>query len=147
MVLWSGSIFVIRKLRIWPVRRGSAAAGAAVAPFQRACSMEVSEERSGAAADRFWPLGAAVLAPRRQVARMPSPSSTVAMAPDCSTTRPETMSPSLCSVEVFVEAGGDELLHAELDLALFGVDGEDLGADDLADVEDVLRMIDAAVGD
>jgi hypothetical protein len=49
--------------------------------------------------------------------------------------------------DVLVDAGGDELLHAELDLALLGVDGEHLGLDDLAGAEDVGGVVDAAVGD
>ncbi len=43
--------------------------------------------------------------------------------------------------------GGNELLHAELDLALFGVDGEDLRFDDLARAQHIGGVVDAAVGD
>ena len=64
-----------------------------------------------------------------------------------STTRPETMSPGFVLGDVLVDAGGDELLHAELDLALFSVDGQHLRLHDLAGAQHVLRMIDAAVGD
>ena len=48
--------------------------------------------------------------------------------------------------DVLVDAGGDELLHAELDLALLGVDGEDLRLDDLAGAEHVIGVVDALVG-
>ncbi len=48
--------------------------------------------------------------------------------------------------DVLVDAGGDQLLHAELDLALLGVDGQHLRLDDLSGAQHVLRMIDALVG-
>src|ERR1035441_4196192 len=48
--------------------------------------------------------------------------------------------------DVLVDAGGDQLLHGELDLALYRVDGQNLGFDDLAGAEHILRMIDALVG-
>ena len=41
---------------------------------------------------------------------------------------------------------GIKLLHAELDLALFRVDGEDQRFDDLALAQHVAGMVDAAVG-
>jgi hypothetical protein len=43
------SICVIRKLRTCPARAGSALTGAPAPVFQRACSIELSEERSAAA--------------------------------------------------------------------------------------------------
>src|SRR5271157_2969195 len=48
--------------------------------------------------------------------------------------------------DVLVDAGGDELLHGEFDLAFFNVDGEDLRLDHLADAEKILGMIDALFG-
>src|ERR1700733_14673135 len=45
-------------------------------------------------------------------------------------------------VKIFIEAGGNELLHAELDLPFFCVDSQDLGFDDLASSQHVLRMVD-----
>ena len=45
-----------------------------------------------------------------------------------------------------VDAGGDELLHGELDLTLFRVDGQDEGFDDLADADCIGGVIEAAVG-
>src|SRR5580693_853638 len=43
-----GSSFTMRNLRIWPVRTGSGLAPAAgAAPFQRACSIEPREDKSG----------------------------------------------------------------------------------------------------
>ena len=48
--------------------------------------------------------------------------------------------------DVLVDAGGNQLLHAEFDLALFRGDAEDLRLDDLAGAQHVLRMIDALVG-
>ena len=49
-------------------------------------------------------------------------------------------------VEVLVEAGGDELLHAQLNLSLLSVDSEHLRLNRLAGPQDVLRMVDALVG-
>src|ERR1035438_4615581 len=48
--------------------------------------------------------------------------------------------------DVFVDLGGDELLDAELDLALFGVDGQDLRFDDLAHAQHFRGMVEAALG-
>ena len=48
--------------------------------------------------------------------------------------------------DIFVNLGGDELLHAELDLALFGVDGEDLCFDDLALAQHFRGVVKAAFG-
>ena len=48
--------------------------------------------------------------------------------------------------DVLVDVGGDELLHAELDLALFRVDGQDLRLDDLAGAQHVRGVVEAAVG-
>ena len=75
----------------------------------------------------------------RHVARMPSPSSMDATAPESSTTRPETSVAGFVLGDVLVDAGGNELLHAELDLALFRRDAEHLRLDDLADAQHVLR--------
>ena len=59
--------------------------------------MDERDDRS-ALAEGFASAGAAAtLLLRGKVARMPSPSSTVAPSGDSSTTRPETMSPGLCS--------------------------------------------------
>ena len=77
---------------------------------------------------------------------MPSPSSTVAPVADSSTTRPETSVAGFVLGDVLVDAGGNQLLHAELDLALFRRDAEHLRFDDLADAQHVLGMIDALVG-
>jgi hypothetical protein len=49
--------------------------------------------------------------------------------------------------DVLVDAGGDQLLHGELDLALFGIDSQNQGLDALAFAHHVARMVDAAVGD
>ena len=51
------SICVMRKLRTCPARAGSALTGAPAPVFQRACSMELSDERSA-----FAELGASVFA-------------------------------------------------------------------------------------
>jgi hypothetical protein len=48
---------------------------------------------------------------------------------------------------VLVNAGGDELLHAQLDLALLGIDGQHQRLDHLPRAQHVAGMIDAAVGD
>ena len=48
--------------------------------------------------------------------------------------------------DVLVDAGGDELLHAQLDLALLWIDIEDLRLHYIAHAEHVLRMVDALVG-
>ena len=48
--------------------------------------------------------------------------------------------------DVLVNAGGDELLHAQLDLALFRIDGQHLGLYHLARAQHVLRMVDALFG-
>ena len=48
--------------------------------------------------------------------------------------------------DVLVDAGGNQLLHAELDLALFRRDAEHLRFDDLAGAQHILRMIDAFIG-
>ena len=49
--------------------------------------------------------------------------------------------------DVLVNAGRDQLLHRELDLALLRVDGEHESLDALALAQHVARMIDAPVGD
>ena len=49
--------------------------------------------------------------------------------------------------DVLVDARRDELLHRELDLALFRIDRQDQCLHALAFAHDVARMVDAAVGD
>src|ERR1035441_530905 len=48
--------------------------------------------------------------------------------------------------DVFVDLGGDELLHAELDLALFRVNGQDLRLDDLPLAQHFRGVVEAALG-
>ena len=48
--------------------------------------------------------------------------------------------------DVLVDAGGDELLHAEFHLPLFSVDGQHLRLHDLAGAQHVGGVIDAALG-
>ena len=48
--------------------------------------------------------------------------------------------------EEFVQAGGNELFHAQLELAFFLVQLEDKSFDDLADTQHIGGMIEAAVG-
>ena len=48
--------------------------------------------------------------------------------------------------DVFVQAGGHQLLHAQAQAALRGIDFEHLRLHHLADLEHVLRMIDALLG-
>ncbi len=48
--------------------------------------------------------------------------------------------------DVFVDAGGHQLLHAEFDLPLFSVDGQHLRLDNLAGAEHVGGMIESAIG-
>jgi hypothetical protein len=57
MVFEVGSSWMMRKLRTWPESRGSGLGAADVAPFQRALSMEVREERSRARALAGRPVG------------------------------------------------------------------------------------------
>ena len=64
---------------------------------------------------------------------------------DSSTTRPETMSPGLCSAMYSSMLVGIKLLHGELDLALFRIDAKDLSFDHLTVAQHVARMVDAAV--
>ena len=46
----------------------------------------------------------------------------------------------------FVKAGGDELLHSQAQLTLFGIDGEQLRFDHLADAKHVAGVVDALFG-
>src|ERR1700747_2880304 len=102
----------MRKLRTTPARRSSGLDEASGAPpFQRACSIELSEDKSGLedapreeVAAEVGPVsgsafaGGAVLGGSIwHVARTPSPSSTCIWFPETSTMRPVTTSPSLCS--------------------------------------------------
>ena len=48
-------------------------------------------------------------------------------------------------IEIFAEAGGNELLDTQLDLPFFGVDGQYLRLDNLAGSQHILRMIDVLV--
>ena len=48
--------------------------------------------------------------------------------------------------DVLVDAGGNQLLHAEFNLALLWCDAEHLRFDHLAGAQHILRMIDALVG-
>src|SRR3984957_15003328 len=48
--------------------------------------------------------------------------------------------------EIFINAGGDQLFHAQTDLAFLEIDGEDLRLDDLSDSQHVVRGIDAFFG-
>ncbi len=82
-----------------------------------------------------------------QVARMPSPSSTMAPEDVELDDAAGDLVAGFVFGDVLVDAGGDELLDRELDLALFGINGENDGLDALALAEHVARMVDAAVGD
>jgi len=96
--LVAASSLVMRKLRISPVRAGSAFAAGAGPLFQRACSMELNDDRSALFSSRASSFCfAGVAAAMWQVAWIPSPSSARALLPEPSIIRPVTTSPSLCS--------------------------------------------------
>ena len=110
---------MILKLRIWPARSGSGAAdGEGALPFQRDCSIEESEDRSALPED-LVSAGAVADFATRQVARMPSPSSTEATGSRLVDYAAGNDIARFVLGDVFVDAGGNQLLHAELDLALF----------------------------
>src|SRR5260370_22397362 len=100
----------MRKLRICPVWRASALETPLAElllgdapPFQRACNIEVSEERSGfnsGFADDVPVSGccsAGFCFDIEHAAWTPSPNSTRAFPPETSIMRPATISPCLCS--------------------------------------------------
>ena len=79
----------------------------------------------------------------RQVAWTPSPSSTLRALPETSVMRPVTTSPSLCSAMYSSRLVGIKLLHAETDAALLAIHFQHLRLHHLAQLQHILRMIDA----
>ena len=125
----SATSFMILKVRIWLSARGSGAAdGAGALPFQRAFNMEESCERSDCSGvsgaggvSGGWRRSVSSYGSRSGCLRRVQQSRPEAVS---STTRPETVIAHFVLGDVLVDAGGDQLLHRELDLALFRVDCE-----------------------